>query len=79
MTGDVDPGVLWEHAKVRHGEYLRDAAADRLVRHGRSGGPWPRHRLAVAVGDHLIALGLRLRQRHDPHPAPGHLYGRSGP
>ena len=79
MTGDVDPGVLWEHAKVRHREYLRDAAADRLFRHVRSSGPGPRHRLTVAVGDQLIALGLRLRQRHDPHPAPGHPYGGPGP
>ena len=75
MMGDVDPGVLWELAKMRHGEHLRDAAADRSFRQGRSSGLGLRHRLTVAVGEHLIALGLRLKQRHDPQPAPGHLYG----
>ena len=75
MMGDVDPGVRWKLAKMRHGAHLRDAAADRSFRRRRSSGPRLCHRLTVAVGEHLIALGLRLKQGHDPQPARGHLYG----
>lgn len=73
MIGDVDPGVLWEYAKGRHSDFLQAAAADRWSHLGRPRGPRLGQRLALALGDQLIALGLRLKQRYDPRPASGHL------
>ena len=64
MMGDVDPGVLWEFAKSRHGDDLHAAAARRASKQARPRGPRLRHRVALAVGDHLIALGLTIKQRN---------------
>ncbi len=77
MIGDLDSGVMWRLAMDRHDAYLRQAETDRVSERLRRPGPSLRERATVAVGDHLIALGLRLKRRYDPQPAAGRLYGRS--
>ena len=79
MMGDLDPGVLWELAMGRHEAYLRQAETDRVSKRLHRPAPSLRERVTVAVGDHLITLGLSLKRQYDPQPSPGHLYGRSGP
>ena len=77
MIGDIDPGVLWELTKSRQRDDLRAAAADRFFAQAHPRGPGLLEQLSLAVGDHLIALGLRLKQRYGQQSSAAHLYGRS--
>jgi hypothetical protein len=79
MIGDLDSGVLCKLALDRHDAYLRQAETDRTFKGLDRPGASLRARVALAAGDRLIALGLRLRRRYDPQLAAGRLYGRSSP
>ena len=79
MMGDLDSGVLWELAMDRHEAYLRQAEAARVSNRLHRPGPSLRERVTVAVGDHLITLGLRLKRRYARQLDSGRLYGPSVP
>jgi hypothetical protein len=79
MMADMDPSVLWELAKSRHSNFLREAAADHLIERSWPRGPGLGDRLTLACADRLIALGLWLKRRYDCQSPPAPLYGRSRP
>lgn len=64
-----DPNLLRETQRHEENDRNRKAELARLMEEGREAQPALSERMLVAVADALIAVGERMREGHEGHPA----------